>query len=203
MKTVKKMKLHDGIVALLMLMLGIVLLVWPDTTQQMIGKVIGGGLFLFGAMQLILTLIKRDWNIISQGSILLSIIIAVIGGWIYLKPTWILGMIPLILGVVIILNGLHNVAKALQLKKVGYGRWWIAVILGLLTIILGGILINIRDTAIQTVIRIIGAFLIYDAVSDLWIVITMYRAVKELNVVGKEEEAIDVEGIEVDGEQGR
>lgn len=197
MKKLKEMRLHEGITALLLLALGIVILVWPDVTQQIIGQVIGGGLFLFGAIQAIAVLVKRKWHLVTQASLVLGIIIAVIGGWIFLRPNWILEMIPLMMGVVIILNGIHNLLKSLQLKKIKYEKWWVAIILGLLTIILGGVLIGIKDTAVQTIIRIIGIFLIYDAISDLWIVFTMHRAIKKLNVMRDEENIIDVDGIEI------
>ena len=53
-----------------------------------------------------------------------------------------------------------------------------AVILGLVTVILGLLLVLNPFKAFTTVLRVIGLVLIYDGISDIWITAEVSKAVK-------------------------
>lgn len=165
----KGLKANYTISALLCVILGLVLLIWPGTTTQIVCMLLGIVLFTYGAIQIVLYLFNRERTIVSQGMLVLGIIFAVIGGWILLKPEMIIMAVPVIVGVLIVIHGLHNAAQAFALKNDGYDRWWVAFLLGALTVILGGILIYNPFKVVNTVVRLIGIFLIYDGLSDVWI----------------------------------
>ena len=71
----------------------------------------------------------------------------------------------------------------------------VALILGLLTVGLGILLICKPFAALDTAVRLIGAFLIYDGLSDIWIASRVYRTVKAMK---QEAEALDVESRDMD-----
>ena len=54
----------------------------------------------------------------------------------------------------------------------------VACLLGLATIVLGAVLIFKPFGVINTVTRVIGGFLIYDGLSDLWILSRLFKAKK-------------------------
>jgi uncharacterized membrane protein HdeD (DUF308 family) len=105
-----------------------------------------------------------------------------------------LSLIPLIIGVVIVIHGLGKLRQAIELYHEQYERWWVAFLLGLLTAGIGILLIFKPFDALETVVQIIGAFLIYDGVSNLWITSRVYKAAKEAK---QEADALDVDAREV------
>ena len=110
--------------------------------------------------------------------LLFGIVLAVIGAWILLKPESIMKAVPVIVGIIIVIHGINNAVQSVDLKKLDYGNWWIACLLGLATIVLGAVLIFKPFGVINTVTRVIGGFLIYDGLSDLWILSRLFKAKK-------------------------
>lgn len=165
----KGLKVNYTVSALLCVALGLVLLIWPGTTTQVVCMVLGAALVVYGVLQIVFYLANKDRNIAMQGMMVFGIVVAVIGVWILLKPEMIIMAVPVIVGILIVIHGIHNVVQAIALKKDGYTNWWVAFLLGVITVVFGVVLICNPFTVVDTVVRLIGAFLIYDGLSDIWI----------------------------------
>ena len=155
---------------------------------------LGGVLLAYGVIQIAIYLFNRERTIILQGMMILGIVFAVLGLWILLKPEMIMMAVPVIVGVLIAIHGLHNVVQAFALKKDGYESWWLAFLMGLLTLIFGGVLIYNPFKAIELVARIIGIFLIYDGVSDIWILSRVFKVRRD------KERIIDAKFVDIEDE---
>ncbi|MCM1243968.1 MAG: DUF308 domain-containing protein [Roseburia sp.] len=190
----KKIKTNVIASALLCIALGIVLVIWPDMSIQITCMAIGIVLILNGISRLINFIFKRDGSLFSQMNLVMGIIITVIGIWIILQPEKVIAMIPILVGIIIIIHGVNNLQQAVNLCQSHYDKWWVALILGLLTIAFGILLICNPFGAIETLVMFIGLFLIYDGVSDIWIVSRMSRMGRQFK---QEVEAIETDGREV------
>lgn len=188
----KGLKANYTISAILCVLLGLVLLIWPGTTTQIVCMSLGIVLLAYGIIQIAIYLFNRERTIISQGMMLLGIVFAVIGAWILLRPEMIIMAVPIIVGVLIVIHGLHNVVQAIALQKDRYERWWLALVFGLLTVIFGGVLIYNPFEAVELVVRLIGVFLIYDGLSDIWILSRVFK------VKRNKEKIIDAEFVDID-----
>ena len=191
----KKIKTNVIASALLCIALGIVLVVWPDMSVQIACMAIGAVLILNGISRLINFIFKRDGSLFSQMNLIMGIIITVIGVWIILQPAKVIAMIPILVGIIIIIHGVNNLQQAVSLCQSRYDKWWIALILGLLTVAFGILLICNPFEAVETLVMFIGLILIYDGVSDIWIVSRVSRMGREIK---QAVEAIDTEGREVE-----
>ncbi len=174
----KKFKTNDVISSLILGGIGLVLLIWPGTSTQVVCMVLGGVLLAYGVIQIVLYLFAKEKTLYHQGMLILGIILSVIGAWILLKPEMIIAAVPVIMGIIIVMHGLHNIVQGLQLKGMDYEKWWIAFALGIVTVVLGGILIYNPFSVVNTVVRVIGAFLIYDGASRIWIVSRLSKSRK-------------------------
>ena len=76
-----------------------------------------------------------------------------------------------------------------------YDNWWVALLLSLLTVALGVVLICNPFTIVDTVVRIIGAFLVYDGLSDMWILSRVFKTKKN------REKIIDTDAVIVDEDE--
>ncbi len=195
MKLLKKLKTNIVISAALCVLLGIVLVAWPDLSMQIVCTAVGAVLLIGGGVRLAVYFTSRDGSVYSQMSLIMGIVLAVVGIWILLQPDKVLAIIPIIVGIVIALHGANNLRQAVTLCQNKYDKWWVALILGLLTVGFGVLLICRPFEALDTVVMLIGIFLIYDGLSDIWIVSRVYRTAKTLK---QEAEALDVESKEID-----
>lgn len=189
---IRGLKVNYTASALTCVVLGLVLLIWPGTTTQIVCMMLGSVLLVYGVIHILLYLISKERSIISQGMMILGIVVAVIGVWILVRPEMIIMAVPVIVGVLIAIHGIHNISQAITLKKEGYERWWIACLLGILTTALGVVLVYNPFTVMNTVVRLIGIFLIYDGLSDVWIISRVFKVKK-----GKEK-IVDAEGSWID-----
>ena len=194
MKLLKKLKTNVVISAALCILLGIVLVVWPGLSMQIVCTAIGAVLLIGGGVRLAAYFTAKDGSVYSQMNLIMGIILAVVGIWILLQPDKVLAIIPIIVGIVIALHGVNNLQQAITLCKEQYDKWWVALILGLLTVGFGVLLIFKPFAALDTAVRLIGVFLIYDGVSDIWIVSRVYHTAKTIK---QEADALDVDAKEI------
>ena len=192
MNYIKSLKVNYSLSAVICVILGIVLLVWPGQSTQVVCMVLGIVLGGFGLIQIILYLATKEKTMVSHSMMMLGVVLAVIGGWIVLKPETIIKAVPMIVGILIVIHGFHNAVQAIDLKKMQYDNWWVALLLSLLTVALGVVLICNPFTIVDTVVRIIGAFLVYDGLSDMWILSRVFKTKKN------REKIIDSDAVIVD-----
>ncbi|MDE7017659.1 MAG: DUF308 domain-containing protein [Lachnospiraceae bacterium] len=193
-RILKKIKTNVLISALLCIALGIVLVVWPGMSVQVVCMAIGAVLILNGISRLANFIFGRDGSLFSQMNLVMGIIITVIGVWILFQPSKIIAMIPILVGIIIIIHGINNLQQAVSLCQSRYDKWWIALLLGLVTVGFGILLICNPFKAIDTLVMFIGIFMIYDGISDIWIVSKVSHNAKQLR---QELEAVDVEAEEL------
>ncbi len=191
----KKIKTNVMASALLCIALGAVLVIWPDMSVQITCMAIGVVLIINGISRLANFIFRRDGSLFSQMNLVMGIIIAVIGVWILLQPDKVIAMIPILVGIIIIIHGINNLQQAFHLFQSRYDKWWVALLLGLVTVAFGILLIRNPFKAIDTLVMFIGLFLIYDGISDIWIISRVFRMAKQMK---QEVEAIETEGREVD-----
>lgn len=195
MKLLKKLKTNVVISAALCILLGIVLVAWPNLTIQIVCIAVGAVLLIGGGVRLAAYFTVKDGSVYAQMNLIMGIVLAVVGIWILLQPDKVLEIIPIIVGIVIALHGINNLRQAITLCQEKYDKWWVALILSVLTVGFGVLLICRPFEALDTAVMMIGIFLIYDGISDIWIVSRVYRTAKMLK---QETEALDAEAEEVE-----
>ena len=178
-RILKKIKTNVIVSALICAGLGVILVVWPGLSVQVVCMAIGGVLVLNGLSRLLNFILNRDGSIFSQMNLVMGIIITVIGGWILLQPGTIIAMIPILVGIIIVIHGINKLQQAVSLCQNRYDKWWIALLLGIVTIGFGVLLVFNPFAAVDTLIRFIGLFMIYDGASDIWIMSRVSRNVKQ------------------------
>lgn len=186
----KRVKTNVLISSILCVILGLVLVFWPGLSIRIVCTAVGVVLIVTGITRMIDYFAVRDGSMYSQINLIFGIVLVVVGVWISVKPDKVLAIIPIIVGIVIVIHGLQNIKQAMELWRDKYTKWWVACILGVLTVGFGVLLICRPFTAIDTVVMLIGFFLIYDGISNIWIVSRIYKNAK---ILRQEMEAVEVE----------
>ena len=174
----KRIKTNTVISALLYTLLGLALLLRPELSTNVLCTVLGVVLVVCGVTDILDFVFHRDGTLYYALRLVTGIILTAVGAWLITQPTLIAVVIPRIIGVLICFHGVRDLGDALTLRKKGSSRTMAAVILGLVTVILGLLLVLNPFKAFTTVLRVIGLVLIYDGISDIWITAEVSKAVK-------------------------
>lgn len=191
----KQIKIDMIIIALLCTALGIVLFVWPAETIDIICKVLAAGIIVIGMVEVVDYFVNRRLHPFSA---ILGTIVLLVGIWIFLKPDKLVSLIPIVIGVILLVHGIQDLQLALETKNNGYQKWWVMLIVAVISLILGVICVIHAFGVVKLTFKIIGIALIYDGITDLWVAIKAFWAQK---MKEKEEKALEVEYREVDEEE--
>lgn len=191
-ETLKRIKADVMASALLCVALGVVIFVWPTETIDIFCKVLAAGLIVMGAVDLVSYFADK---LLHPFSGILGLIVLLVGVWIFLKPESVVSLIPIVIGVILAIHGIQDLKLALEAKGNQYEKWWIMLIIAVISLIFGVLCIVKAFGMVKLATQLIGIALIYDGVSDLWIVNRTVRAAKAAK---EETDALDVDYKEVD-----
>ena len=189
------MKVSFLLAAILYVILGLVLLLWPGVSAVVFCYAFGGVLLAYGVVTVV-SFFLRDSR---QGSfvfeLLLGIIAAALGLLFLLRPSVVATVLPVILGLFIavdgldaadrgvkmriVVDGLVNLKRALELRRMAYVRWNIPLWLSVGSVALGAFIVFQPFLAAEALVMFLGAVLIYEGVSDLWTIFRVTQWTKE------------------------
>ncbi len=186
----RELKFHFAMNAGFCIVCGVILFLWPAMSTRIACMALGAILLVMGVIHLLNFLGTPSGMLMRQVELALTIVFAAVGIWILLKPDFVASLIPIIMGILLITHGVNDLRQAVYLMREKYDYCWLAFALSLLTLAAGAVLIWNPFGAISLAVKFIGAFLVYDGVSDLWIMSAAHRVGKAVRRA-VEEEIID------------
>lgn len=166
----KKTKLNFILMAIIYILFGLMFLIRPDTTNKIIVIILGLIITLYGISKIIAHVQSDISQRFQSFNLGIGIIALLIGLFFLIKPGTIVSMFGAILGLFLFFHGAINFQHAFNLKDMGYKKWWISAIFGLIAICFGfyGIL---NPRAISPAFSIIiGLGLIISGISDIFMI---------------------------------
>lgn len=180
MKTIiQDMKQNYFINAVIMIILGLVLVIWPDILGNILCYILGGALILMGIFQLVGFIRGEHLGFYNKFSMMMGIILLLLGIWVCVNPRVVLSIIPVIVGIIILLHGLMDIQYTLDIKNTGNTKWWLGLIAAIVTIIIGILLVANPFIAYEITIILIGIAMIYDGGSDLVLLLFSFLAQRD------------------------
>ena len=184
------------------IVLGLVLVIWPDISVHTFCFVFGIGMIIFGGAHLILYFTKDRFLNVMQPDLVIGVVCVSTGCYILLKMEYMLEIIPFAMGIVALLGGIVKVQSALDLRRLGAARWYIMLIWSAVLLIMGALLVvNPFDEQQKIVVILTGASLLVDGIGNLvsifWTGIRFKRLKRVPSDSGsvslKKEEIVDME----------
>lgn len=183
----KKLKADFLLSSMLCIVLGILLMLRGEQVLRTLGKVFGFFILLIGGIYLFGILASGPKSKITA---IIGGIISLIGLWILLKPEVVVSIVPIVIGVLIVFHGIKQLMLSFESKQYGYQNWAINTILGVISILLGGMCIIHAFGIMKITFVIIGLSLVYNGVSDIWVATRTTKAEKYYH---NGRETIDIE----------
>ena len=174
----KSFRLNRVIFSACAIVLGIVLLIWPERSLFIISKCIG--VFLAGGGLAAAYMYYRDHDSAVKSVLLvLAAVMLICGVVIFMHPEELIKLIPTIVGILVMISGLINLGETFILSRNKYGKWWISLIIAVITIVLGVFIINKAFSLAALITRIAGGVLIFDGASHIWVISRISKTASE------------------------
>ena len=165
----EKLSRNNKLLSILMVALGLALVIWPGKSLELAARILGVALLLGGAVSAFSW--YRDRHKVSASTVTLAIAIVclVLGVIVLAAPRGVVKLLPKLIGLAVLLNGVLNLAQALDQKRAGYSRWTASLVMAILTIIAGGFIFLHAFGIMKTAVVVIGIVILYNGASNLWI----------------------------------
>ena len=170
--------------------IGIILLVWPDVSLVVIGRCIGAVLAVGGLVAGFLSFKDRE-SLTRTLLLLMAAVMLICGIVIVIHPEELVKLIPTIAGALAVISGMINVGETILLSRNKYGKWWISLLAAALKIAAGIFVVRNAFVLVETIARVAGGVMIFCGGSDLWVLSRLFVAEKKVAQENKTESAKD------------
>lgn len=175
----KNLSVSFVLLSVLYVLLGLVLLIWPATVMDVLCYLTGGILLLYGVISIVGFCREEMRTAGSFLTLLLGIVAAAVGAVLLFQPVLFQSILTVILGLYILIDGLLNLKRAMELRRMEHMGWTLYLILSLITVVLGLLVVFRPMLAGTALVRLIGISLLYSGVADLWTLFQLSRWTKE------------------------
>lgn len=179
MDLMKKWKWSKLAAAVAVAALGICLIVWPDVSAEIVCCLCGAVLLVVGALRIV-SYFRRGISVLwHRYELPLGLLDALLGGYFLARPSKVFSVLPVIVGIAVVVDGLFQLQASLELREAGVRRWWGLLIVSLVNILFAALLILDPFTGGRALMIGIGAALVIDGVQDMIFIHYAAKAVRE------------------------
>lgn len=166
------------VMSVLLCIAGGLFIAMPEVSVAGIGIFVGAAMAAFGVIKLIGYFSKDLYRLAFQYDLEFGILLIILGLVVLFRPDNFMNFICIVIGVVILLDGLFKIQIAMDSRQFGIGGWWFVLALAILTGVVGAALIfdSARGAEILTVL--LGISLLSEGILNLYTVISTVRIIR-------------------------
>lgn len=181
MRSVKFAKSGYVTVSVALILAGLLLLIHPQVSAVMFCKVSGVILLLCGGIKIYGYLVKDLYRLAFQFDLAMGALVFALGLIMLLRTDGFLRFFNLLIGIVVLADGLFKIQTAVDAKRFGLGKWWLIAIMAAVTSILGlcVVLDPIGDAGIVGLTAISGAVLVMEGLLNLCVALCAVKTTGE------------------------
>ena len=162
---VKKMNMTSIVFSIIFILIGAFLLARPDDAIHLVSYALGIILLLWGLISMVQFFTDKESQSYLEFGFIVGVFVFIFGIIILIKPNTIASIIPLLLGIWMLINGVTKLSYALTLNKNKNAAG--SIIISILIVILGILLIFNPFAGAKTLVQILGILIIIYSVLDL------------------------------------
>lgn len=170
---------YSFISAIVTIILGMLLLFLTDLTTKVIG-IVAGLCFIGSGISSLYDYLKRDGAKLFALSIFFAIGYIALGALLIIYPYSAMNFVTICLGIFMLLKGLLKINYGLWFKKGNEDCWLVTLVTGILTGVIGILLMFNPFRAGFAINQIVGAFLIISGVLDFQNTFMFKKRAKEI-----------------------
>ena len=165
------------VMSALFCLLGIALLFTPDASALWIGRLLGIGLILFGAIKLVGYFSRDLFRLAFQYDLAFGLLLMVLGIVTLSHPGDALSFLCVMFGIPVLADGLFKIQIAMDSRQFGIRNWWLVLVLAALTCVVGVVLVFRPDAGVRALTALMGLSLLCDGVLNLSVALCTVKIV--------------------------
>ena len=173
----KTAKIGYIVMSVLFCVLGVVLLFTPGVSALWIGRLLGIGLILFGAIKLVGYFSRDLFRLAFQYDLAFGLLLMVLGIVTLSHPGDALSFLCVMFGIPVLADGLFKIQIAMDSRQFGIRNWWLVLVLAALTCVVGGVLVFRPMTGVRALTALMGLSLLCDGVLNLSVALCTVKIV--------------------------
>lgn len=152
--------------SILYIALGVVLILFPGSSLNLGCVLIGAVTLIYGAVRII-SYVRGGSEYAKRFDLFIGVVLAALGVFLLVCPRFIVDLIPIALGIYVLVDSVTAIKKALDMKALGFEKWWISFLVALVLAAFGLVMIFRPFSTASTLVVFIGVGFIFDGVSTL------------------------------------
>lgn len=170
----KKIKWDSIIIAILTIAIGILCVVLPSQSANILCVVFGSCLIFMGAVLFIRFFAFP--SLLAEHTLILGIIMMSLGIFCLVYPSTLQSILTVLFGVYIVIDSASSLTDSIYCARSHVKGWWLLLILSLLTLALG---VVVMFSTFDAVMIFAGVSLIFEGAKKLFITLTFSHKVKQ------------------------
>lgn len=175
--TMRAAKIGYIIMSALFCVIGLVLMLVPETAFTWLGRLLGISIIVFGGIKLVGYFSRDLFRLAFQYDLAFGILLVVLGILTLSHPNDTMSFLAVILGIPVLADGLFKIQIALDSRRFGIRRWWLILILAALTCVVGIVLVFRPAVGILVMTMFMGVSLLLDGILNLCVALCTVKIV--------------------------
>lgn len=179
MNAVKKVKLYFLSFSIVSVVLGLCVIIWPHISALTLCYILGLVLVVVGVVKTIFYFRGSSFGIPHYSELIFGLLDAIVGLILILHPGDAVMILPIVIGLVIILDGLIKLQTSIEIKRVGVARWWRLFALATLSALFGFLLVLKPFAGASAMMVLLGLALVIDGAQNIFTYIYVSKYLKK------------------------
>ncbi len=164
---IKKARSNAVLSSILLCVIGLILVIWPGMSANIVGVIVGITLMLLGISRLLSYYSRFAFRFVFQWDLILGVVLIVLGIILVTGPQGLMKLLSIAIGIAVLVDGLSKIQTALAAKRLGVGHWFLVLLFAMLCVIVGIVLIANCGKGARAIMTVLGISLIIDGFSGL------------------------------------
>lgn len=170
------------------ILVGAVLLIWPQMGVSVMCKVYGVFLLIYGLAKLSGYFTRDLFQLAFQYDFGLGIVSLILGFVLLLRTEHIVEFLAVCIGIFMLVDSALKIQTAIDAKKFGINKWWLILIAAIMAAFVGALLLLAPFETGSILVRVLGLSICFDGVMNLIVVMSTVRSIHR-----SQEDIIDIE----------
>lgn len=165
------------VVSALFCVLGVVLFIMAERCVPWIGRALGIGMLVCGAIKLGGYFSKDLFRLAFQYDLAFGILLMAVGIITLCHPGKAMTFLCIMFGIPVLADGLFKIQVAVDARRFGISQWWLVLLLAVLTGVIGLMLVLRPTEGAQALVMLMGASLFLDGALNLSVALCAVKVV--------------------------
>ena len=174
----KAAKISYIVISSLLCAFGIVMMAMPQLSVTVVGTALGIAMIVFGIVKLVAYFSKDLFRLAFQYDLAFGILLIALGVLVLLQPDGAMSFFCIVLGICVLTDGLFKIQIALDAKRFGIRKWWLVMVMALITVAMGIVLVLRPGESAAVIMLLAGIGLLVEGLLNICVSLCTVKIVK-------------------------